>query len=78
MLADAIAAERFRLSRDRVSLFWGFAFALLVAMLFSIAVDMFTRAVLHPDHSRRDDRPGQPGHGARWRGPRVRSPPCSC
>jgi ABC-2 type transport system permease protein len=47
MLADAIAAERFRLSRDRVSLFWGFAFAPLIAMLFSMAIDMFTRAVLH-------------------------------
>jgi len=47
MLADAIAAERFRLSRDRTSLFWGFAFAPLVAMLFSIAIDLFTRAVLH-------------------------------
>lgn len=47
MLADAIAAERFRLSRDRVSLFWGFAFAPLITMAFSIAVDMFTRAVLH-------------------------------
>ena len=47
MLADAIAAERFRLSRDRVSLFWGFAFAPLITMLFSMAVDLFTRAVLH-------------------------------
>jgi len=47
MLADAIAAERFRLSRDRTALFWGFGFAPLVAMLFSMAIDMFTRAVLH-------------------------------
>jgi ABC-2 type transport system permease protein len=47
MLADAIAAERFRLSRDRVALFWGFAFAPLIAMLLSIAGDIFTRAVLH-------------------------------
>jgi ABC-2 type transport system permease protein len=47
MLADAIAAERFRLSRDLTALFWGFAFAPLAAMLFSIALDMFTRAVLH-------------------------------
>lgn len=46
MLADAIAAERFRLSRDRVSLFWGFGFMPLVAMLFSMAGDLFVRAVL--------------------------------
>ena len=47
MLADAIAAERFRLWRNRISLFWGFAFAPLVAMLFSMAIDMFTRVILH-------------------------------
>lgn len=47
MLADAIAAERFRLSRDRIALFWGFGFAPLVAMLFSMGIDIFTRAVLH-------------------------------
>lgn len=46
MLADAIAAERFRLSRDRVSLFWGFGFMPLVAMLFSMAGDLFVRIVL--------------------------------
>ncbi len=53
MLADAIAAERFRLSRDRVSLFWGFGFAPLITMLFSMAMDLFARAVLH--------RPSMPG-----------------
>ena len=47
MLADAIAAERFRLSRDRVALFWGFAFAPLASMLFSIAGDIFVRAIFH-------------------------------
>ncbi|MDR7118872.1 ABC transporter permease [Caulobacter sp. BE254] len=47
MLADAIAAERFRLSRDRTALFWGFGFAPLVSMLFSMGIDVFTRAVLH-------------------------------
>jgi ABC-2 type transport system permease protein len=47
MLADAIAAERFRLSRDRVSLFWGFAFAPLASMLFSMAGDLFVRLVFH-------------------------------
>jgi ABC-2 type transport system permease protein len=46
MLADAIAAERFRLSRDRVSLFWGFGFMPLIAMLFSMAGDLFVRIVL--------------------------------
>jgi len=46
MLADAIAAERFRLSRDRVSLFWGFGFMPLVSMLFSMAGDLFVRIVL--------------------------------
>ncbi|MBO9557648.1 MAG: ABC transporter permease [Caulobacter sp.] len=46
MLADAIAAERFRLSRDRVALFWGFGFMPLVAMLFSMAGDLFVRLVL--------------------------------
>jgi len=47
MLADAIAAERFRLSRDRVSLFWGFGFAPLIAMLFSMAINMITYGALH-------------------------------
>ena len=46
MLADAIAAERFRLSRDRTALFWGFGFMPLVAMLFSMAGDVFVRIVL--------------------------------
>jgi ABC-2 type transport system permease protein len=46
MLADAIAAERFRLSRDRVSLFWGFGFMPLITMLFSMAGDLFVRIVL--------------------------------
>jgi hypothetical protein len=40
MLADAIAAERFRLPAT-VSLFWGFCFAPLITMLFSMAVDLF-------------------------------------
>lgn len=46
MLADAIAAERFRLWRDRVSLFWGFGFMPLAAMLFSIAGDLFVHFVI--------------------------------
>ena len=46
MLADAIAAERFRLARDRVSLFWGFGFAPIAAMLFSMAGDLFVRLAL--------------------------------
>ncbi|MGR4863581.1 ABC transporter permease [Caulobacter sp. LARHSG274] len=47
MLADAIAAERFRLSRDRAALFWGFLFAPLAALLFSLATDLFVRAAFH-------------------------------
>ena len=46
MLADAIAAERFRLSRDRVSLFWGFGFMPLAAMVVGLAVDLFARFAL--------------------------------
>ncbi|CAN5364460.1 ABC transporter permease [soil metagenome] len=47
MLADAIAAERFRLWRDRVSLFWGFGFMPLATMLFSMAGDLFVH-FFHP------------------------------
>ena len=46
MLADAIAAERFRLVRDRAALFWGFAFAPLATLLFSLAGDIFVRLAL--------------------------------
>jgi ABC-2 type transport system permease protein len=46
MLADAIAAERFRLMRDRAALFWGFAFAPLASLLFSLAGDIFMRVAL--------------------------------
>jgi ABC-2 type transport system permease protein len=45
MLADAIAAERFRLLRDRSALFWGFCFAPLVGFLLSVAGDLFLRYV---------------------------------
>lgn len=47
MLGDAIAAERFRLMRDRVSLFLGFGFMPLASMLFSMAGDIFVRVVFH-------------------------------
>jgi ABC-2 type transport system permease protein len=47
MLTDAIAAERFRLSRDRAALFWGFAFMPLASMLFSMAGDILMRMILH-------------------------------
>ena len=43
MLADAIAAERFRLIRDRTAVFWGFLFAPFAALLFSMAGDLFVR-----------------------------------
>lgn len=43
MLADAIAAERFRLLRDRSTLFWGFAFAPLIGFLLSVGGELFLR-----------------------------------
>ncbi|MEW6392464.1 MAG: ABC transporter permease [Pseudomonadota bacterium] len=46
MLADAIAAERFRLLRDRSTLFWGFAFAPLIGFLLSVGGDLFLRFVI--------------------------------
>lgn len=46
MLADAIAAERFRLLRDRSALFWGFCFAPLVGFLLSVGGDLFLRNVI--------------------------------
>jgi len=41
MLVDAIAAERFRLLRDRSALFWGFCFAPIVGFVLSIGGDLF-------------------------------------
>ena len=46
MLADAIAAERFRLLRDRAALFWGFCFAPLVGFLISVGGDLFLHNVV--------------------------------
>lgn len=46
MLADAIAAERFRLLRDRAALFWGFCFAPLVGFLLSVGGDLFLRNIV--------------------------------
>ncbi len=46
MLADAIAAERFRLLRDRSTLFWGFCFAPLVGFLLNVGGDLFLRFVI--------------------------------
>ncbi|AAK23256.1 ABC transporter permease subunit [Caulobacter vibrioides] len=46
MLADAIAAERFRLLRDRGAIFWGFCFAPLVGFALSIGGDLFLRFVI--------------------------------
>lgn len=46
MLADAIAAERFRLLRDRSTLFWGFCFAPLVGFLLNVGGDLFLRFVM--------------------------------
>ena len=47
MLADAIAAERFRLLRDRTALFWGFVFVPFAALLFSLAGDLFVHFAFH-------------------------------
>lgn len=41
MLVDAIAAERFRLLRDRSALFWGFCFAPIVGFVLSVGGDLF-------------------------------------
>lgn len=41
MLTDAIAAERFRLLRDRSALFWGFCFAPIVGFVLSVGGDVF-------------------------------------
>ena len=46
MLADAIAAERFRLLRDRTALFWGFGFMPLVGFFLAIGGDLFVRTVI--------------------------------
>ncbi|WP_343699802.1 ABC transporter permease [Caulobacter sp.] len=46
MLADAIAAERFRLLRDHSALFWGFCFAPLIGFMVSVGGDLFLRAVV--------------------------------
>jgi ABC-2 type transport system permease protein len=46
MLADAIAAERFRLLRDRSTLFWGFCFSPLVGFLLSVGSDLFLHTVI--------------------------------
>jgi ABC-2 type transport system permease protein len=46
MLADAIAAERFRLLRDRSALFWGFCFVPIVGFMLSVGGDLFLRNVI--------------------------------
>lgn len=43
MLTEAIAAERFRLLRDRSALFWGFCFAPIMGFLLSLGGDLFLR-----------------------------------
>jgi len=47
MLADAIAAERFRLLRDRTALFWGFVFAPLAGLALSVGGDLFMHRLFH-------------------------------
>jgi ABC-2 type transport system permease protein len=46
MLTDAIAAERFRLLRDRSALFWGFCFAPIVGFMVSVGGDLFLRHMI--------------------------------
>lgn len=46
MLIDAISAERFRLLRDRSTLFWGFAFAPLVGFFLSVGGDIVVRNMI--------------------------------
>jgi ABC-2 type transport system permease protein len=46
MLADAIAAERFRLLRDRSTLFWGFCFAPIVGFMINLGGDLFLRYMI--------------------------------
>lgn len=46
MLADAIASERFRLLRDRSTVFWGFCFAPIVGFMLSVGGDLFLRMVI--------------------------------
>jgi len=46
MLTDAIAAERFRLLRDRSALFWGFCFAPIVGFMVNVGGDLFLRHVV--------------------------------
>ncbi len=46
MLVDAIAAERFRLLRDRSALFWGFCFAPIVGFALNVGGDLFLHNVI--------------------------------
>ena len=46
MLVDAIAAERFRLLRDRSALFWGFAFAPLIGFMLNVGGELFVRNII--------------------------------
>lgn len=46
MLADAIAAERFRLLRDRSALFWGFCFAPIIGFMMSVGGDLFLKFLI--------------------------------
>lgn len=46
MLVDAIAAERFRLLRDRGALFWGVVFAPLAGLLLNVGGELFARNVM--------------------------------
>lgn len=46
MLADALAAEAFKLRRNRTALFWGFLFVPLVALLTGVGVELWFRGAV--------------------------------
>ncbi|NGM52499.1 ABC transporter permease subunit [Caulobacter sp. 602-2] len=46
MLADAISAERFRLLKDRGTLFWGVLFAPIAGLVLNIGGELFARSLM--------------------------------
>ncbi|PLR22845.1 ABC transporter permease [Caulobacter zeae] len=46
MLADAISAERFRLLKDRGTLFWGVLFAPIAGLALNIGGELFARSLM--------------------------------
>lgn len=46
MLADAISAERFRLLKDRTTLFWGVLFAPIAGLALTVGGELFARRLM--------------------------------